>query len=275
MKDAFGNYVVQKIFEIGAETQRHELRQIIQTEFMELSMHKYGCRVLQAVFEKSAVHQQIFIITLVFPDDFVELSKNDNGNHVMQQLFRCEPLNVKDYLFDKVKNDIFELSLDPYGSHVIQYILANGSPTHRSEIFKCISRNADKLLKLIQDCYGNYVIQHAVQYCAQTDKDNLMWFIVEGVTALAQDKYASNVVERTLKYAAPDMKKQALRIICNQRPDMDAYANFVVQKLVVDSEDVVMLAYLYRRIRPNLGEIRRHTGGRNIIDKLEQKLRHA
>ncbi|XP_055317730.1 uncharacterized protein LOC129576533 [Sitodiplosis mosellana] len=163
MKDMCGNYMVQKIFDTGTESQRHELRQVIQANFMMLSMHKYACRVVQVAIEKSPVHQQIFMIQSVFPDDIVELAKNVNGNHVMQQLFRCVPLNVQDYLFDRVRNQIIELCLDSYGCHVVQCIFANGSPNHRSGIFNAITGNEYVLLELIQHPYGNYVVQHAIR----------------------------------------------------------------------------------------------------------------
>lgn len=69
----------------------------------------------------------------------------------------------QDHLFHQFQNHIYELCLDLYGCRVIQCILIHGSPIHRNAIFNEIYQHSDALLRLIQDRYGNYVIQHAIR----------------------------------------------------------------------------------------------------------------
>lgn len=95
MKDTFGNFVVQKFFDVGTEVQRFELLQLIRTDFLELCMHKYGCRVVQTAIEKSPLPNQIFILQAADNRDFSVLAKNSNGNHVMQKCFRCVPPHLQ------------------------------------------------------------------------------------------------------------------------------------------------------------------------------------
>jgi pumilio RNA-binding family len=47
MKDRFGNYVFQKIFEKGTEKQKKKLFDAIKIKLINLSEHCYGCRVVQ------------------------------------------------------------------------------------------------------------------------------------------------------------------------------------------------------------------------------------
>jgi mRNA-binding protein PUF3 len=45
MSDVFGNYVVQKMFELGDAKQKALLAKKMESNVLYLSMHMYGCRV--------------------------------------------------------------------------------------------------------------------------------------------------------------------------------------------------------------------------------------
>ena len=45
MTDVFGNYVVQKMFEVGTPKQRASLTGKMEKQVVHLSNHMYGCRV--------------------------------------------------------------------------------------------------------------------------------------------------------------------------------------------------------------------------------------
>lgn len=49
MTDVFGNYVVQKFFEHGNQTQKQQLANKMKGHIAELSVQMYGCRVVQKV----------------------------------------------------------------------------------------------------------------------------------------------------------------------------------------------------------------------------------
>jgi Pumilio-family RNA binding repeat len=46
MKDVFGNYVVQKMFEFGTNNQRKDLFSDLKGSILNLSCDQYGCRVV-------------------------------------------------------------------------------------------------------------------------------------------------------------------------------------------------------------------------------------
>ena len=45
MQDVFGNYVIQKLFEIGDSRQMSLMVKKMEGKVLPLSMHMYGCRV--------------------------------------------------------------------------------------------------------------------------------------------------------------------------------------------------------------------------------------
>lgn len=67
---------------------------------------------------------------------------------------------LQDYLFRQLEPRLADLCLDLYGCRVIQCILQHGTVVHRTTIFAGLRSRA---MSLIQDRYGNYVIQHALR----------------------------------------------------------------------------------------------------------------
>lgn len=49
MKDVFGNYVMQKLFEYGDQVQKKVLANAMKSKVVDLSMQPYACRVVQKV----------------------------------------------------------------------------------------------------------------------------------------------------------------------------------------------------------------------------------
>lgn len=49
MKDIYGNYVIQKLIELGTQVQKKAIAALMKPKISELSMHMYGCRVVQTV----------------------------------------------------------------------------------------------------------------------------------------------------------------------------------------------------------------------------------
>ena len=58
IKDVFGNYVVQKMFEYGNLNQRRQLYNILKGNMWEYSQDQYGCRVVQKALEVLTSIQQ-------------------------------------------------------------------------------------------------------------------------------------------------------------------------------------------------------------------------
>lgn len=51
IKDQFGNYVFQKIFEVGVNKHKKRILEVIKGRICELSYNTFGCRVVQKALE--------------------------------------------------------------------------------------------------------------------------------------------------------------------------------------------------------------------------------
>ena len=82
MKDVFGNYVVQKMFEFGSNSQRKALFSVIKNHIITLSSDQYGCRVIQKALESLPSNLRDEIVEEIKPD-IIRCVEDANGNHVI------------------------------------------------------------------------------------------------------------------------------------------------------------------------------------------------
>ena len=86
IKDRFGNYVFQKFFEKGLEHQKNQLYSLLKGKVVELSLHAFGCRVIQKAIDYIAnkpTEQTLFMMEI--NHYLMEMIQNQNGNHVVQK----------------------------------------------------------------------------------------------------------------------------------------------------------------------------------------------
>jgi pumilio RNA-binding family len=224
--DVFGNYVVQKLLDFGTTDMKMEIRNTLEGEMVALSLQMYGCRVVQKALE-TLPEDQLPDLLSEFHYNVLSLIHDQNGNHVIQKC--VEVLNSRahaaalngdderaDFLWNQVDFIIQDvlvntktLSCHPYGCRVFQRMLEHCCERRKLELLDKI-RNAHGTL--LDDQYGNYVIQHVLQYGRDEDRNSILSIIQEnGLLGLSRQKFASNVVEKLLKYGNSHHRRAVIR----------------------------------------------------------------
>lgn len=158
MTDVFGNYVIQKFFEYGSPEQRSALASQVKGNVLNLALQMYGCRVIQKALESIPSEQQQEIVREL-EGHVLKCVKDQNGNHVVQKCIECVESVALQFIINAFTGQVFTLSTHPYGCRVIQRILEHCTAEQTSSILAELHINTEKL---IQDQYGNYVIQHVL-----------------------------------------------------------------------------------------------------------------
>jgi pumilio RNA-binding family len=241
--DVFGNYVVQKLLDFGSPKTKSDIRDTLEGEILPLSLQMYGCRVVQKALE-SLDEDDLPRILREFHNNVLSCIQDQNGNHVIQKcievlnsrarkaaslgdMHRAKFLSEQvDFVIDDVLANTTLLSCHPYGCRVLQRILEHcveqKKITLLDEIKKCHKT-------LLDDQYGNYVIQHVLQYGREEDRDSIVQIVVEnGLLVLSRQKFASNVVEKLLKFGNGDQRRAIVREMLKVRRFATAVAMYVV-----------------------------------------------
>uniref|UniRef100_A0A8C6MLA3 PUM-HD domain-containing protein n=1 Tax=Nothobranchius furzeri TaxID=105023 RepID=A0A8C6MLA3_NOTFU len=132
--------------------------------------------------------------------------------------------------------------------------------------------------KLKRDQYGNYVIQHVLEHGRPEDKSKIVAEVRGKVLVLSQHKFASNVVEKCVIHSSRAERALLIDEVCCQKDGphsalytmmKDQYANYVVQRMI-DMAEPAQRKIIMHKIRPHIATLRKYTYGKHILAKLEK-----
>ena len=239
MTDVFGNYVIQKIFEHGNQSQKKVLANHMKGHVWTLSMQMYGCRVVQKALEHVLTDQQASMVKeLDGPaKQILKVIRDQNGNHVVQKAIERVPAEHIQFIIEAHKGEVVKLATHTYGCRVIQRILEHCEPAAKrvilDELHGCVG-------PLITDSFGNYVVQHVIQNGEPEDRRRVVTIVQQQLLIFSKHKFASNVVEMCIEYADDDQRAEIVRRLIGQNEDgqtpvlgllRDQYGNYVIRKL--------------------------------------------
>lgn len=303
MVDVFGNYVIQKFFEHGTAEQKKYLTDTLEGNVLSLSLQMYGCRVVQKALEVVTVEQQEKLVREL-EGSVLKCIKDQNGNHVIQKVIEQVPPHLVLFIIETFKGKVFSLATHPYGCRVIQRILEHcASPQKRKMVsdpvigpgieaqLKVLKELLRSTSDLVQDQYGNYVVQHILEHGKREDKEEIMKHLKDKILPLSQHKFASNVIEKCVMYGSFEDRQMIIdEIVANEMKSIanvstdtssppklsaleimmkDQYANYVIQK-ILDVCDFKQKELLISKIKPHIPTLRKYTYGKHIISRMEK-----
>ena len=121
----------------------------------------------------------------------------------------CEAASERmEFILNEVLESTRDISCHPYGCRVLQRILEHCEISQRSRALEEISSCHRDLL---DDQYGNYVVQHVLQFGRESDRESILGLVIKGgLLTLSRQKFASNVVEKLLKYGSPVQRNKVV-----------------------------------------------------------------
>jgi pumilio RNA-binding family len=195
----------------------------------------YSCRVIQkALLVLDQVSVCKIITELQDIEEVIPFIFDPNGNHVIQRAIQIMSnfsisaadqgdidaavniMNQINFIIDDVAANVEQLSKHRYGCRVVQRAIEYCPKEHRDkvlvEILACHPN-------LIEDQFGNYVIQQALVI----GSEDLLTAVVSTLTrndlifTFSRHKYASNVVETMLTSATAHHKEAILNAMLKVR----------------------------------------------------------
>ena len=293
MVDPFGNYLFQKILEKITPQERIMLIRTVSTRLVNASLNLHGTRSVQKIVELCAQDEgkssqdnkedesAAEILTVSLAPAAARLCIDSHGNHVIQRILLKLEHKYSKFVFDAVAENVGDVARHRHGCCVIQRCLDSPPCPARSHL---VRRIVAKSLELMQDAYGNYVIQYVLDVCSDQDVHAVCESVAGKVTLLAIQKFSSNVMEKCLERCSDRVKEQYLDELSDSERIrelmMDPFGNYVVQRALSVSTHVQAVR-LVEAMKPHLmpaqpgapsghrnGGIRNTAGGRRIMAKI-------
>lgn len=270
MTDPFGNYLCQKLLEYCNDEERTVLIQNAAKDMVRIALNQHGTRALQKMIEfvTTPIHVQLIIDAL--RHRVVELIQDLNGNHVIQKCLNKLRSEESDFIFKAVGNNCIEVGTHRHGCCVLQRCIDHATGEQKIWL---ISRITEHALRLVQDPFGNYVVQYIIDLNEPSFTEPLAQRFLSKIVMLSRHKFSSNVVEKCLRCASEGSKDKMVSELLvpgeMERLLKDSFGNYVVQT-ALEHSSALMKHQLVEAIRPMLPGIRGTPYGRRLGAKIQQ-----
>jgi len=269
MTHPFGNYLFQKLLEHVTVEERTKIITLISHRLVVAGKSLHGTRSVQKVVQMAQTKVERERVVAGLKQGTVQLATDPNGNHVIQRVlqnFATEGDSV--FVYKALETSCYEVATHRYGCCVVQRAIDAATLEQRLEL---VDQVASQALKMMQDPFGNYVVQYVLEKCAAEEVEAITKAPLGHVLTLSSHKFSSNVVEKCLERASPSVKSAYISELINV-PDMaallyDQYANYVLQRALAVGPPLDV-ALLREVVRPHLAQMRNSTGGRRISLKI-------
>ena len=200
-----GNHIVQR-FVASLPHRIAEIVDMIKNDVITLAVDNCGCRVVQGLFDQYDVDSLEPLVGKII-DNAVELATNQYGNYVIQYILSEKSHKNVSRMINLFKGHFYDFSVHKFASNVMEKCIRGSTKEERELIFDEIlcdhTKNSDypvyneqRILKMVIDQFGNYVIQRIVEYGNSQQQNAVYDVVYENYDYLIQKQYARHVISR-------------------------------------------------------------------------------
>jgi len=213
----------------------------------------YGTQSMQKMIPHLTSEQIEALIDTLKPSA-ISLIKHNKANYLIQYCLDRVDQNHNQWIYDAVVENLEEIARDRVGCVIVKRCIDHANDEQKNRL---IQETIARALSLVQDPFGNYVVQHIFDKFSNTEQANqLIRSLLGNITELCVQKFSSNVVEKCLQVADKETCKLLLEEITDSEALAqllnDKFANFVIQTALDVSSDEQHKA-LVKKILPHLG----------------------
>jgi len=229
--DFYANYFCKRFFTFLNQKDRIDFLFVIEKSIVKLSSDSIGTYPIQTIIEHVGSKNEKNIIINALKDNIKELSLDPFGTHVLEKLLACFEEEYVTFIYNYIVDNFLELANNCNGICIVKKLL---SFTHKKNLHDklkiLVKENA---LQLISHPYGNFVIQVVVE--CWNDYNDILYLFDKKYYNLSLEKYASNVVERCIEKDGNILNNYIDEIInINKICEVmkSNYGNYVIQKAI-------------------------------------------
>lgn len=169
----------------------------ITKNIVSVATHKHGCCVVQWCIDYATpIQRQKLVIVIV--QNSLELSQDAFGNYVVQQIMDPTHTGVLQKLVSHLQGSITKLAVQKFSSIVIEKCLEYTEAEQQMTIIRELV-NRNKLPRLLQDPYANYVIQKALSVTRNENFQEVVSLIRPHLDALSDTPFGKRIKTQMIR----------------------------------------------------------------------------
>ncbi|CAN6245601.1 unnamed protein product [Urochloa humidicola] len=205
VRDQNGNHVIQKCIECIPQERIRFIISAFYGHVVDLSMHPYGCRVIQRVLEHCDDESTQNAMMEEIMQSVVTLTGDQYGNYVIQHVLQHGKPEERSTIITQLAGQIVKMSQQKFASNVVEKCLTFGSPEQRQILIDEMLGTTDEnvpLQAMMKDQFGNYVVQKVLEICDDQNRELILSRIKVHLNALKRYTYGKHIVARVEKLIA-------------------------------------------------------------------------
>mmetsp|Transcript_32043 Transcript_32043/g.61371 ORF Transcript_32043/g.61371 Transcript_32043/m.61371 type:complete len:623 (+) Transcript_32043:337-2205(+) len=183
----------------------------VTNNIKDLSVHPYGCRVVQRLIENCTGEQKAQVLDSISLGGLFEvLINHEYGNYVVQRILAYGRVSDRSAIFDAITTNILKLSKQKHSSNVVEMMLTYGDAGQRHAIIEeiincyCVDHNfvnKSAAVSMSEDAYANYVMKTVLDILEEgPTRERLFDMLLSSLTELEKSPFAKQVVLRVKAY---------------------------------------------------------------------------
>ncbi|KAE9418338.1 hypothetical protein Angca_006055, partial [Angiostrongylus cantonensis] len=201
VKDQNGNHVIQKVIE---KVKPERLQFIIDSftkngpeTIVQLSMHPYGCRVIQRVLEHCTEEQKRPVLEALHAS-VRSLVLDQYGNYVIQHVIEHGSDPDRDRIIQEITGNVLRYAQHKFASNVIEKCLICAGPHHKAVLIDEVCGDNDDpsppILLMMKDQFANYVVQKMLDTADPGHRKKMMYAIKPHIPTLRKFSHGKHII---------------------------------------------------------------------------------
>ena len=236
VKDAFGNYLIQKLCSLLSPDKIKKILEIIAPSIIDVGSNSHGTRVIQHLVSCLTTKELVDYFMKIIRPDVILLLKELNGTHIINKFVNEHP-ECADEINQIIIENCSTLASHRHGCCILQKLLEGPNKTLK---YNLIKKLIDNIFVLIGDQYGNYVIQSILLLHENEASSAVASKICDNLPIYSKHKYSSNVIEKCFDFCEQKDRNKLIEKLSS--PDivadliLDEHGNYVIQKALFFAE---------------------------------------
>jgi hypothetical protein len=257
MVDNVGHFAIEKLMVLCSSEQIMYLVQVVSVSIDSVACQKHGSFSVQVLVDRLSSPEAIQALVDALKPNADHMICSASGHFVILHTMKKFNEEMTRFIDEAICNNLFAIAKNRHGLRVIKKLTTCRTLNQLQMLINVVMQLAPEL---VEDQYGNYVIQEMLGLgCHQ--KNELMMSKLEGkFVYLSKQKFSSNVVECCLKKAGPVWRKVLVRELTMPASVAallsDRYGNYVLQTAlsVCDAGEVRLILDVVSPHVPSLRE---------------------
>eukprot|EP00301_Raphidiophrys_heterophryoidea_P019312 c426_g1_i1.p1 GENE.c426_g1_i1~~c426_g1_i1.p1 ORF type:complete len:712 (+),score=112.32 c426_g1_i1:137-2272(+) len=197
VKDLNGNHVIQRCLQKFGPERCQFIFDAVACHLVDVATHRHGCCVLQRCIDHANDFQRKLLVTEI-ATNALRLVQDPFGNYVVQYVLDLFPPDEQAMIVVKFVGSVTHLSTQKFSSNVMEKCLELAEAPVRQQFLEEICRD-HAIPILLNDPYGNYVIQRALGVADTQMFDKLCGKIRPHISSLRSTPNGKRIYSKLMK----------------------------------------------------------------------------